>query len=71
MPCIKHLSSSEIHKIAAGQVVERPANIVKELVENAIDAGATVISIFIEQGGKKSTRVVDNGCGMDPIDAQL
>jgi DNA mismatch repair protein MutL len=71
MPCIKHLSLSEIHKIAAGQVVERPANIVKELIENSIDASATVISVFIENGGKKLIRVVDNGCGMDSIDAQL
>lgn len=71
MTIIKHLLPSEIHKIAAGQVVERPANIVKELVENAIDAGATLISIFIEEGGKKLIRVVDNGSGMDSIDAQL
>lgn len=71
MPIIKHLSLSEINKIAAGQVVERPANIVKELVENAIDAGATAICVYIEHGGKKLMRVVDNGSGMDAIDAQL
>ncbi|RTL06874.1 DNA mismatch repair endonuclease MutL [Candidatus Dependentiae bacterium] len=71
MPIIKHLLLSEIHKIAAGQVVERPATIVKELVENAIDAGATAIFVYIEHGGKTMIRVVDNGCGMDNVDAQL
>lgn len=70
MAIIKTLSPEEIRKIAAGQVVERPANIVKELVENAIDAGSTVISVFIEDGGKKLIRVLDNGFGMDKIDAQ-
>jgi len=59
------------NQIAAGEVVERPASIVKELVENSIDAGATRISIEIEEAGKKSIRVSDNGSGMEPEDARL
>lgn len=61
----------EIHKIAAGQVVERPASVAKELIENALDAGATEITIHIKQGGKTLIRVLDNGKGMDPDDAQF
>ncbi len=68
---IKQLSVQEAQKIAAGEVVERPANIVKELVENSIDARATQISIYIEDGGKQLIRVVDNGCGMSVEDAHL
>ena len=71
MPKIKQLSQHEAQKIAAGEVVERPANIVKELVENSIDAGATRISIYVEDGGKALIRIVDNGCGMDTTDAQV
>lgn len=71
MPKIHQLSLQEAHKIAAGQVVERPANIVKELIENALDANATQIVIHIADGGKALVRVVDNGCGMDYEDAQL
>lgn len=71
MSKIKQLSHEEAQKIAAGEVVERPANIVKELIENALDAGATAIVVYIEDGGKKSIRVVDNGCGMDSDDALL
>jgi len=71
MPKIQQLSPHEAQKIAAGQVVERPANIVKELVENALDAGATAITLYIEDGGKKLIRIVDNGCGMDAQDAEL
>jgi DNA mismatch repair protein MutL len=59
------------NKIAAGEVVERPASAVKELVENAIDAGATQIVVEIEQGGKRLVRVSDNGCGMGRDDLFL
>ncbi len=70
MPRIKQLSSEEAQKIAAGEVIERPANVVKELIENALDAGATRITLYIEKAGKKLIRIVDDGCGMDAQDAR-
>jgi DNA mismatch repair protein MutL len=69
-PIIK-LSPHEARKIAAGEVVERPANIVKELVENSIDAGATQITLYVQDGGRETIRIVDNGCGMNEEDAIL
>lgn len=61
---IKVLDKYTIDKIAAGEVVERPANVVKELMENSIDAGATAISVEIADGGRKMIRITDNGCGI-------
>ncbi|HML19738.1 MAG TPA: DNA mismatch repair endonuclease MutL [Candidatus Dependentiae bacterium] len=71
MAKIHQLSSQEIQKIAAGEVIDRPANIVKELIENSLDAGATHIQVYVEDGGKKLIRIVDNGCGMASDDARL
>jgi len=68
---IRILPEDLANQIAAGEVVERPASVVKELLENAIDAGATKISIEVEAGGKKSIRMADNGQGMSPEDAEL
>ena len=68
MSKIKLLDKSVYNRIAAGEVVERPLSIVKELVENSIDAGATAISVAIEDGGMKKISVSDNGSGILPED---
>ena len=71
MSKIKQLSSELANQIAAGEVVERPASAVKELMENALDAGARRVAIAVELGGKKLIRVEDDGEGMEPEDARL
>ena len=70
MPKIKVLSEDLINKIAAGEVIERPASVVKELVENSLDAGATRINIDIKDSGKKLIKISDNGYGMSSEDAR-
>ena len=65
------LDKDTINKIAAGEVIERPASVVKELIDNSIDAGATDIRIEVEKGGKTSILVRDNGSGMSREDALL
>ncbi len=71
MSKIKILSPHEAQKIAAGEVVERPAHVLKELLENGIDAGASLISVYIEDAGKTCIRIVDDGCGMGYDDIKL
>ncbi len=68
---IKLLPDSVANQIAAGEVIQRPASVVKELVENAVDAGASDISIIIKDAGRTLIQIIDNGCGMSPTDARL
>ena len=70
MPHIHVLDQITIDKIAAGEVIERPASIVKELVENAIDAGSTSVKIEIKDGGISFIRITDNGCGIPQDEVQ-
>ena len=68
---IRPLSENLIGKIAAGEVVERPAAAIKELVENSLDAGATAVTVEIKEGGLSSIRVADNGCGIEESDIRM
>jgi len=68
---LKILPAQIANMIAAGEVVQRPASVVKELVENAVDAGATQISVVVTDAGRTLLQVIDNGCGMSPVDAVL
>ena len=71
MPKIHILPEQLANRIAAGEVVERPASVIKELIENGLDAGATKLEIEVEGGGSRLLRVIDNGCGMDEDDVLL
>ena len=68
---VRLLPDSVANQIAAGEVIQRPASVIKELVENAVDAGASNIKIYIKDAGRTLIQVVDNGCGMSPTDARL
>jgi len=71
MDCIKLLPDNIANQIAAGEVVQRPASAVKELLENALDAGATEIKLVVKEGGTQLIQVIDNGFGMSPTDARM
>src|SRR5829696_5294603 len=68
---VRQLSEAIVNRIAAGEVVERPASVVKELVENALDAGATRIEVVTDGGGRRLIRVTDDGAGMTRADLAL
>ncbi len=71
MPRIHHLDNITVNQIAAGEVIERPASVVKELIENSIDAGCTAVTVETDEGGTGFIRITDNGSGMEPADALL
>src|SRR5438270_11737 len=68
---IRQLPETIVNRIAAGEVVERPASVVKELVENAIDAGSSRIDIFSDGGGRRRIGITDDGCGMTQADLAI
>ncbi len=68
---IRLLPDSVANQIAAGEVIQRPASVIKELVENSVDAGATSITIVLKDAGRTLIQVIDNGCGMSPTDARM
>jgi DNA mismatch repair protein MutL len=68
---IQLLPDNVANQIAAGEVVQRPASAIKELIENAIDAGADKIKLIVKDAGKSLIQVIDNGCGMSVTDARL
>jgi len=68
---VRQLSEAVINRIAAGEVVERPASVVKELIENALDAGARRIDVLTDGGGRRLIRVTDDGEGMTRADLEL
>ena len=71
MDIVHLLPDSVANQIAAGEVVQRPASVVKELVENAVDAGAKRIQVLLKNVGKAVIQVIDDGCGMSPTDARM
>ena len=68
---LKVLPASIANMIAAGEVVQRPASVVKELMENAVDAGATQVDVIVKDAGRTSIQIIDDGSGMSPSDAVL
>ena len=68
---LKVLPAQIANMIAAGEVVQRPSSVVKELMENAVDAGAGQVSVVVTDAGRTLIQVIDNGCGMSPADAVL
>ncbi|HRG88133.1 MAG TPA: DNA mismatch repair endonuclease MutL, partial [Chitinophagales bacterium] len=71
MDIIRLLPDNIANQIAAGEVIQRPASAVKELLENSIDSGATHIKLIVKQAGKSLVQVIDNGCGMSDTDARM
>ena len=71
MDVISLLPDSVANQIAAGEVIQRPASVIKELVENAVDAGALTINVIVIDAGRTSIQVIDDGCGMSSTDARL